>query len=366
MARLILLLAPLALAAQTEFRQAGVCSRCHVVSVLEWSVSKHRSAGTDCRRCHGPSEAHVANERNEVPPDRLPRAAAITGLCRDCHTAGCPKTQQPAACQSCHHVHALLDPNKAPAASATTPAPAARKSRRAPFPDAVLPGFHPAGAARDRQTGLAREVTVTGLAIPMVLLPDGEVDLGSGATPVHTVPVKAFYLGKHELTQAQWQALMGTNPSAYQGDTLPVERVSWHDAQALVAALNQRIPGGGFRLPTEAEWEYAARGGAPGWSRDNSGFRPQPVGAKPANRWGRHDMAGNVWEWCSSLARDYPYDAADGREAPAAPGLRVLRGGSFADSTDLLDPAFRHLERPDRRLRWNGLRLARSVSTVGP
>ncbi len=357
MARLTLLLFPLVLAAQADFQQAGVCSRCHVVSVLEWGISKHRTAGTDCRRCHGPSAAHVANERNEVGPDRLPREAAIAGLCVSCHAAGCPKTKQTAACQTCHHPHALVDPNQTPAASpppAPAPKPATVVAR-----DPVLPGFTATGAARDPATGLAREVLVAGLDLPMVLVPAGEFDMGSD--PVHTVPVRAFYLGKFEVTQTQWRRVMGSNPSAIQGDDLPVERVSWLDAQALVAKLNERVAGGGFRLPTEAEWEYACQGCAPGWSRDNSSFRPQPVGGKPANRWGIHDLLGNVWEWCSSLARAYPYDPADGRESPVAPGLRVLRGGSFADSAPYLDSLLRHSERPDRRLRWNGLRLAREA-----
>jgi sulfatase-modifying factor enzyme 1 len=350
MARLTLLLLPALLAAQTDFQQAGVCSRCHVVSVLEWGISKHRRAGTDCRRCHGASAAHVANERNELPPDRLPREGAIAGLCLSCHAPGCPKTKRTAACQTCHHPHALVDPNQTGQAGGPSHQPAP-KPATVVARNAVQPGF--------TATGRDREVLVTGLDIPMVLVPAGEFDMGSDL--VHTVRVPAFYLGKFEVTQAQWRAVMGTNPSAVLGDDLPVERVSWVDAQALVSKLNERVPGGGFRLPTEAEWEYACQGCAPGWSRDNSSFRPQPVGGKPANRWGIHDLLGNVWEWCSSLARDYPYDPADGRESRTAPGLRVLRGGSFADSSPYLDPLLRHSERPDRRLRWNGLRLAREA-----
>ena len=92
--------------------EAGVCSRCHVVSVLEWDVSGHVDAGTDCQECHGPSAGHVADERNRVKPDRLPREAAIATLCAGCHEDGCPETLEAANCQKCHHVHALVDPTK--------------------------------------------------------------------------------------------------------------------------------------------------------------------------------------------------------------------------------------------------------------
>jgi formylglycine-generating enzyme required for sulfatase activity len=423
-----------------EFKAAGVCARCHVVSVLEWGISKHVAAGTSCQKCHGPSKDHVANERNEVKPDRLPRGAQIAKTCQRCHDAGCPKTLQTATCQQCHHVHALLDPAKRPQAQDDQLSQLlARwekfrgrmdegerqvrlgqwKAARQAFQDALalIPGNHRAamrltfckrrldpsvsgftnvGDSFDPQTGLAREVKVAGLDIPMVLVPPGEFDLGAdqalSSRPVHTVTIEAFYLGKFELTQAQWQALMGANPSVHQGKAfadagrMPVEHVSWHDCQALVKRLNERVPGGGFRLPTEAEWEYACRAGAdapPGrlmlgqlaWFRENSSrqppggdpsqgpeaWSPRPVGTKKPNAWGLYDMQGNVSEWCSSLDRPYPYDPRDGREALDGPGLRVLRGGNFADAAEGLDPALRHSERPQRRYRWNGVRLARSA-----
>jgi formylglycine-generating enzyme required for sulfatase activity len=253
-----------------------------------------------------------------------------------------------------------------------------------------LAGFEINGDKYDSGTGLPKEVKVAGLGIPMLLVPTGEADIGSddiaGAQPVNTVQVEAFYLGKYELTQAQWKALMGTNPSLHQGDDLPVERVSWLDCQALLQKLNERLPGKGFRLPTEAEWEYACRSGANhplqagelarlAWFRDDSvvpsaaslsllqieAFAPRPVGTKGPNAWGFYDMYGNVWEWCSSLLKPYPYHPSDGRESLSAQGLRVLRGGGFADSAETLNPALRHGERPGRRYCWNGLRLARSV-----
>jgi formylglycine-generating enzyme required for sulfatase activity len=409
-----------------------------VVSVLEWGISGHVAAGTTCRKCHGPSQGHVANERNEVKPDRLPRGAQIAQACTGCHDAGCPKTQQAVSCEKCHHVHALIDPAKRPQARDERVAElherwdefsrhmqegerrvergqwnAAQKEyqealrlipgnhraasrlalcRRRQNP--ALKGFRSTGGKFDPLTGLPAEVVVADLDLPMVPVPPGEFDLGSDrlpdARPVHTVAVGAFYLGKYEVTQAQWKALMGSNPSAHQGqafadaDKMPVENVSWDDCQALLRRLNGRVLGGGFRLPTEAEWEYACRaaGEAPeakqlglfAWFRENAlrrpggpespkpdAWAPRPVGTKRPNRWGLYDMQGNVSEWCSSLYQPYPYDPSDGREAPDQPGLRVVRGGHFADSPESLDPALRHSERPHRRLRWNGVRLARTV-----
>jgi formylglycine-generating enzyme required for sulfatase activity len=410
-------------ATDVQLKQAGVCARCHVISVVEWGISGHQKAGTDCIACHGPSVGHVRDERNNIKPDRLPRAAAIAGLCATCHAAGCPKSKRTDACQTCHHVHALLDPNKPPSSQDERLDQLTRSSQvavrhvgegqrlvklehwqqaREEFQAALkeepgnqvaarllqvcerrlapaMAGFEIAGKDWDAGTGLAREARVAELGIRMVLIPGGDADIGSerfaGAKPVHTVHVEAFYLGKYEVTRAEWKALMGTDPSAQtssaDADRLPVDHVSWEDAQAFVSKLNQRVAGGGFRLPTEAEWEYAARAGGPAdastlervawFNAPAQASAPRPVGSLQPDKLGLFDMQGNVWEWCSSLYMPYPYDSADGRESLSAAGLRVLRGGGFADTADLLDPAARHAERPQRRLRSNGLRIARSV-----
>jgi len=208
----------------------------------------------------------------------------------------------------------------------------------------------------------------------MILVPGGEFEMGSerfaGSKPVHTVRTGPFYLGEFELTQAEWKSVMGSNPSAHQGekfpdaDRMPVEQVSWEDAKAFLKKLNARVEGSGFRLPTEAEWEHAARaGGAVPETEPAAPGRqsPHPARRGRADSLGLYDILGNVWEWCSSLSRPYPFDATDGRESATAPGLRVLRGGGFADPADLLDPTLRHAERTGRRLRWNGMRLARDV-----
>jgi len=401
----------------SALRQAGVCSRCHVAQVLEWSASKHVRAAVVCQSCHGASAGHVQNERNQVKPDRLPQGPAVAGLCASCHQPGCPKTKQTADCQSCHHQHALVNPAPkplAPLAAATDPArphldagermvAAGRwREARAHFESALkaapghrrararlamverrlrpqIDGFEIVGARFDPESGLPLEVRVPSLGLPMLLVPGGDADIGSdslpGSKPAHTVRLAPFYLGKREVTQREWERLEPENPSVTRGADLPVHNVSWDDAQRWIA----KIPGAGFRLPTEAEWEAAARAErAPveeaAWYRGNTAltdggqpfreldaYAPRAAGGKAPNALGFHDLRGNVWEWCSSLMRPYPYDAADGRESPSGQGLRVLRGGGYADSEDFLHPSLRHGERASRRNRWNGFRLARSV-----
>ena len=439
--------------ARPEFADAGVCARCHVNVVLEWGISGHLDAGTACVDCHGQSEAHVANERNEIKPDRVPRGKQIAGLCMTCHDAGCPETLKVASCNDCHHVHALLNPNveaegvraeqddqlrkvlerlahyrtdfdageKLVAAGrwkaaesafqralALRPGDAAARRRLRLIRrrlDPTVPGFRSVTDRFDPDNGLPVEVRVEALDLAMRLVPAGEFDMGDDRTPnarpVHTVAVKAFYLGTYEVTQSQWEQVTGAKPSQHQGQRypgaprMPVERVSWNDCQQLLEKLNKLVPGGGFRLPTEAEWEYAARAGSPlidtspyalrrrAWYRETSlvegvepgarngieDFSPRPVGAARPNAWGFFDMQGNVWEWCSSLYRPYVYDASDGREElgvlknrePGASGLRVLRGGGYADSAQMLVPTLRYGDRPTHAFRWVGLRLARDV-----
>lgn len=161
----------------------------------------------------------------------------------------------------------------------------------------------------------------------------------ASSRPVHTRRLGPFYLARHEVNAGLWNAVMVTQPVS--GDPAePVRNVSWLEAQAFLRKLNETDPGGGFRLPTEEEWERAAR-------------------ADRAGELGLDGMQQGVWEWCSSLAAPYPYDPSDGRERADAPGHRILRGGGFGESP--IDPAFRHSERPDRKLKSNGLRLARSV-----
>jgi formylglycine-generating enzyme required for sulfatase activity len=240
-----------------------------------------------------------------------------------------------------------------------------------------LPGFEIVGDRFDVETGLPLQVRIPRMPIEMILIPGGDADIGDdklpSSRPVHTVSLEPFYIGRTELTQRAWAVIERENPSMHRGEDLPVHNVSWNDAQRWTGSLNARVAGGGFRLPTEAEWEFAARSGrgnGKSWFREKSAagdlrelgtYAPHPVGTSEADARGIYDLAGNVWEWCSSLLKPYPYDARDGRESLDVPGLRVLRGGSYADSADYLQPAFRHGERPDRRLVFNGVRLARTV-----
>jgi len=186
-----------------------------------------------------------------------------------------------------------------------------------------------------------------GVDIEFVRIPPGAFDMGSehgdsDERPVHRVRIsKAFELGKYPVTQEQWEAVMGSNASYFKGPDRPVETVSWNDAQEFLKNLNARGDRRLYRLPTEAEWEYAARAGttsdslegldAVAWYRGNSGGQTHPVGQKQPNAWGLYDMLGNVWEWCQDwYAPDY-YKNSPQVDPPGPPSgsQRVLRGGSW-------------------------------------
>jgi formylglycine-generating enzyme required for sulfatase activity len=195
------------------------------------------------------------------------------------------------------------------------------------------------------------EVVQNQMGIELVFVPAGRfmmgsnINLGTDEKPVHQVTFKeGFYIGKYEVTQAQWQAVMGNNPSYFRncGGNCPVETVSWEDTQSFINKLNEVNDRFRYRLPTEAEWEYACRAGTKGryagnlseiaWYSDNSGNKTHAVGSKGANPWGLADMHGNVWEWCQDAYHEN-YDGAptDGSAWLKGGGPRVLRGGSWAD-----------------------------------
>ncbi len=168
-------------------------------------------------------------------------------------------------------------------------------------------------------------------------------DCESDESPKHQVTLKGFWIGKYEVTQAEWRAVMGENPSNNEGcDQCPVEQVSWDDVQKFIKELNRQT-GKNYRLPTEAEWEYAARGGqksnktkfagsqnlgAVGWYSDNSS-KTHPVGGKAPNELGIYDMSGNVWEWCADWYGDYSSGSQTNPKGPGSGSYRVLRGGSW-------------------------------------
>jgi len=170
----------------------------------------------------------------------------------------------------------------------------------------------------------------------------GDSECFDSEKPPHRVRItQGFQMGRYEVTQEQWQAVLGSNPSRFQGATLPVEQVSWDDVQGFLQRLNARNDGYRYRLPTEAEWEYAARAGTTdkyagasalgdaAWYDSNSGGTTHPVGQKRPNAWGLYDMLGNVWEWCQDWYGDYSSGAVDNPTGPSSGSQRIVRGGSW-------------------------------------
>jgi formylglycine-generating enzyme required for sulfatase activity len=218
----------------------------------------------------------------------------------------------------------------------------------------------------------------------MVWVQGGEFDMGSQdgegtELPIHRVKLSTFFIGKYEVTQREWQAVMGSNPSRYKCDDCPVDGVSWNEAQEYIRKLN-KLTGESFRLPIEAEWEYAARGGqkrrgnayagsaslsSVGWYKDNCG-KPHPVGQKHPNELGIYDMSGNIWEWCADWYGSSYYADCKSKGTlsnPIGPGTgvrRILRGGSFGNLAVHCQVDFRLRSTPNDKDEFKGFRLARS------
>lgn len=199
-------------------------------------------------------------------------------------------------------------------------------------------------------------------------------DADSDEKPAHSVTLSSYYIGQTEVTQALWKAVMGSNPSHFKGDNLPVEEVSWDDCQEFVSKLN-RLTGKNFRLPTEAEWEYAARGGGKSrgykysgsntlgsvaWYDDNSGSTTHPVGTKSSNELGLYDMSGNVYEWCSDWYGDYATTPQTNPKGPNSGADRVSRGGGWFDNARRCRVSIRYCDTPSFSYGNLGLRLALS------
>jgi formylglycine-generating enzyme required for sulfatase activity len=190
--------------------------------------------------------------------------------------------------------------------------------------------------------------------------------------PAHQVTLSTYSIGETEVTQALWQAVMGSNPSKFKGDQRPVEKVSWDDCQTFIQKLNQ-LTGRKFRLPTEAEWEYAARGGnksrgykysgsntisAVAWYDDNSSSSTHDVKTKQANELGLYDMSGNVWEWCQDWYGSYSSGAQTNPTGALRGSNRVDRGGSWFSYARSCRGANRDYCTPGGRSDGRGLRLA--------
>ena len=188
-------------------------------------------------------------------------------------------------------------------------------------------------------------VYVSGGTFTMGATSEQGSDADSDEKPTHRVTLSSYYIGKYEVTQAEWRAVMGSNPSNFKGDNLPVENVSWNDCQTFISKLNS-LTGKNFRLPTEAEWEFAARGGnnsrgykysgsndigSVAWYDGNSGSKTHSVGQKSPNELGLYDMTGNVWEWCQDWYGNYSSSSQTNPTGPVSGSYRVYRGGSWVN-----------------------------------
>ncbi len=227
-----------------------------------------------------------------------------------------------------------------------------------------------------------RFFTVNGVTFEMIPVEGGTFTMG--ATPeqggdtydreetAHRVTLNGYAIGKHEVTQALWQAVMGGNPSYFKGDNLPVECVSWNDCQEFINKLNS-ITGRNFRLPTEAEWEFAARGGKKSkgykysgsnnldevaWYNENSGDQTHPVGMKKPNELGIYDMSGNVYEWCADWYGDYSSSPSTNPTGPISGHDRVFRGGGWNDDAWFCRVSNRYATLPGFWYYSLGIRLA--------
>ena len=215
----------------------------------------------------------------------------------------------------------------------------------------------------------------------MVFVEGGTFQMGSSSgesdeQPIHSVTLSSFNIGKFEVTQVQWKAVMGTNPSTFTGcDNCPVETVSWNDVQEFIRKLNAQT-GKNYRLPTEAEWEYAAKGGkqsrsytysgsnnvgSVAWYYDNSENKTHKVGGKQGNELGIYDMSGNVWELCSDWYGPYSSYNETNSTGASSGRYRVLRGGSEINGANYCRSAFRLGPDPGRRSNCNGFRLVLPV-----
>jgi formylglycine-generating enzyme len=205
---------------------------------------------------------------------------------------------------------------------------------------------------------------------------------GDGNTeeiPVHKVCVDDFYIGKHVVTQEQWMSVMGSNPSEFKecGGDCPVEQVNWHDAQAFVQALNRKGGGNNYRLPTEAEWEYAARSGgkkekyaggadveSSAWYFDNSDMKTHSVGTKAPNGIGLYDMSGNVFQWCLDWddKNYFQVSPVENPPGPATGEYKIIKGGSWLSMAHGVRTSYRLGRIPAKRSGDVSLRLVKPAA----
>lgn len=239
-------------------------------------------------------------------------------------------------------------------------------------------------AINESSAGSHQTIT-NSIGMEFVLIPAGEFYMGSPLSekdrdinegPVHHITIaKEFYLGKYEVTQEQWREIMGDNPSWFEGENLPVEQVSLEDVQEFIEKLNQKEGADTYRLPSEAEWEYAARAGTTteywfnksniddyAWY-DNSDSGPHPIGLKKPNPWGLYDMQGNVWEWLQDRYHvNYEGAPTDGTAwLSGSNSNQVVRGGDWHGRAEYCRSALRGIHNPRDRYYRIGFRLLQEV-----
>ena len=235
---------------------------------------------------------------------------------------------------------------------------------------------------------VSQTISVNGVSFTMIAVEGGTFLMGaqntnpnganydseafSGESPVHSVTLSDYYIGETEVTQELWEVVMGSNPSSFRGDHIPVERVSWNDCKEFIEKLNN-LTGKNFRLPTEAEWEYAARGGNQSqgyiysgsyniedvaWYTNNSSSRTHHVKTKLPNELGIYGMSGNVWEWCEDWYGDYSSELQINPTGPSWGSNRVRRGGGWNSLARNCRVSVRSNGNPDGVYGDLGLRLA--------
>ena len=252
--------------------------------------------------------------------------------------------------------------------------------------------------AEQLQAQAPKEIT-NSIGVKLVLIPKGTFMMGSPESEQlrhedetqHKVTIsKGYYLGVYEVTQAQYEKVIGKNPSHFQGAIvgnenadLPVENVSWDDAVEFCKKLSdlpdEKKAGRVYRLPTEAEWEYACRAGSKtaylfddeegllpeyGWFNRNSSNRTHSVGLLEPNAWGLYDMHGNAWEWCSDRYGEYPKGAVSDPTGPKVGSYRVYRGGSWFSAAANCRSACRGRFDPSDRINFNGFRVSLTSSGI--
>jgi formylglycine-generating enzyme required for sulfatase activity len=268
-------------------------------------------------------------------------------------------------------------------APTTQPATAGTVNGRSIVRDATPPWNTTLPSTQSEVPDVDDKTWTNSIGMEFILIPAGTFMMGSPDTdaeadkdekPAHRVTLsQPFSLGKYPVTQAQWETVMGNNPSRFTGTPdRPVENVSWHDVQAFLHKLNEREGGGGYRLPTEAQWEYACRAGtetpryhqdidAIAWYEANSNRQTQPVGQKWPNAWGFYDMLGNVWEWCHDGKRTYTRASVCDPLGPTEAGAdRGHRGGGWDDDAQSVRAADRFWLDPGLRIDVLGFRCASS------